>query len=162
MKKHKEEMVAERVPKVLIGKPRLYRAWLVVKDHPEVRPTTLARLVGAHPADGSRLMSQLRTVSKELHHGPFVMVPTVMDVRKRGEVLVWDKLWDLFKRHGFPHRTSLREIAALTELHRVAVGRFMRSLNSLGLIEYESLNSGEYKGIVLVSIPDHIDLDSIV
>ena len=67
MKKHKEEMVAERVPKVLIGKPRLYRAWLVIRDHPEVRPTTLARLVGAHPADGSRLMGQLRSAVSYTH-----------------------------------------------------------------------------------------------
>jgi len=129
-----------RVPQDLLGRPRLYEAWCYMRHNPSATASELGGAVGSRVSDGSRLARLLEQCDPDLR-SPY-WLPDGLNARQVGMVCTYNALVDLAHLYGTPTRTTIRNIALGTDLHRKVVARSLVRLRNEGYVLYHRVHGG--------------------
>tara|TARA_R100001530_G_C4315253_1_gene154171 strand:+ start:1390 stop:1815 length:426 start_codon:yes stop_codon:yes gene_type:complete len=135
------------IPRQLLGKPALAKLWAYRNDNPDASISDYSKKSGISLSGVSHLSKRLDALSPDFRNA--LILPGDMGVQRPGLVLVWNTLFRLSVVDGLPFRTTVKQVAVLSGVHKGSTGKLLRDLREGGFVDYESLgkNGISVKGL---------------
>ena len=134
-------------PRQLLGKPAMAKLWAYRRDNPESTPTDYSKESGLSLSGVSHLSKRLDELSPDFRN--HMVLPEGMGLSRPGIVLVWNALLKISKLDGLPFRTTIKQVAVLSGVHRGSSGKLLRDLREKGFVKYNSLGKS---GILVMEL----------
>jgi len=141
----------KRIPRALIGFPKVYEAWTWKRENPGRTAYDLGRAVCGRGAEGWRLNKVME--ERGVDPDDVVAIHPLINVSEIVKIKLYTYLFDLQHKYGVPTLTTLAEMSEALGSPRETISSRLRDLRKKGVIHY----NGTWRGIELerVDYPLH-------
>ena len=141
----------KRIPKALVGKPRLCKAWLWKKENPSASSYEMGKHASYRPQDGWRIEKEFEKL--DVNEENIALVHPNLTLNDKSAILIYNSLLEMDYKYGLPFLITSKELSERLSISQSSVYTNMKKLFENGVVNYSGTPSGMI--IEIIDYPLH-------